>query len=88
MFTRWTKNAETKEDKAQWNTQVVAAIPVMKRLVTLLEEDLKSSEITMKKKATYSNPSWPYFLADLLGEQRAYNKAIMLIKNLYGENDS
>jgi len=87
MFTRWTKDV-TKDNRSEWVAQVGSAIPVMKKLVELLEEDLNASEIAMKKKAAYNNPSWPYYHADLLGEQRAYNKAILLIKNLYGETDS
>lgn len=85
MYTRWTKNLSD-QDKKQWIADVQAAQPTLKEVVKLLKEDLKSSSIRLKERDSYDKASWPFYVSDLLGEQRAFEKAIKLIENLIGEN--
>lgn len=82
MYTRWTKGL-TEQQKKDFDAQVVAAYPAMKKLVELLEEELNSTEKAVEDKENYSKDSWAYFQADLIGEKRVYKKIIRIINNLY-----
>ena len=84
MYTRWTKGL-TDQQKQDWYAQVKAAQPVLKKLSEIFQEDLNTSLSRLKNRDHYDKASWPYFVSDLLGEQRAYEKSMILINNLIEE---
>jgi len=84
MYTRWTTGL-TEQQKKDFSAQVVAAHPAMKKLVELIEEELKIAEKTIEDKENYTKAAWPYLQADQIGERRAYKKIVRLVRNLYNE---
>lgn len=84
MFTSWTKGLD-EGAKEQFILNVRAAQPAIRRILEVAQEHLEVSENLSKSRDVYDKASWPYFQADLLGEQRAYNKLIKLIENLKTE---
>lgn len=87
MYTLWTKGLSDKE-KEQWTVDVLAAQPVLKKLCKIMKETHEASEKAMRSKNNYELGSWPYFQADLLGEQRSYKKTLNLLENLLEDKNS
>lgn len=81
MFTRWTKGLSDQEIK-EFQTSVVSAQKLLKKIKEVAEEELSYTENASLDKDNYTLPAWPYFQADVLGQQRAYNKVLKLINNL------
>lgn len=81
MYTKWTAHLD-KDKQHEFKMQVSGAMPVIKRLLSFLEDELTASKEAGLSKSSYDSPAWPYMQADNLGEQRAYNRVIHLLKNL------
>jgi hypothetical protein len=78
MQTRWTKGLD-EAGKKELNSQLIASIPVLKRLGQLIEDSIEASTKVQESKETYESPSWAFFQADHVGELRAYRKILRLI---------
>ena len=63
MYTVWTKNLKTEEDKDNFNNQLLGARPVLERLYQLLEEKEVELGRVERSKTTYANPNWAYLQA-------------------------
>lgn len=78
MFTIWTKNLKTEQDREQFKNQLLSAQPVLDRLTELLNEkenELGRSERTM---LVYDSPSWAYQQA----HRNGYASALSAMKTL------
>lgn len=84
MYTLWTKNL-SEEDKKQWVIDVQVSQSVLKKFKEVLNINLIETRKVMKSRDSYDSVDWPYFIADNIGEQRAYEKAIKLLDNLINE---
>ena len=81
MYTAWNSHLP-KDKKHEFQVNVSAAQPVIRRTRDLLQKKLEASQKEMRSKDAYSSAAWPYHQADLLGEQRAYRTILDLIQNI------
>lgn len=81
MYSKWFSHLP-KNRKNEFTSQVLASQPVIKRLAEIIVDCLEESRELMKSKDNYSKSSWPYLQADLLGEQRAYERVYKLLDNI------
>jgi len=81
MYTTWTKGL-SEQHKKDIVSNIRASQPFIKRAVEVIEDKLAVSEQLMTSRDSYDKASWPYFQADLLGEQRAYRKILDLLNNV------
>lgn len=86
MYSKWYSHLKTEKEITEFKYSISAAKFVLERLSELLEEEAKVSETLMRSKESYVDAAWPYKQADSLGEQRAYGKALKLIRNAIEEN--
>lgn len=73
MFTKWTQHLRTDEDKERFRQQVLAAKPVLERLLDLMkseEDNLNRSETSVK---TFDTPNWAYLQAFKNGYRSCLN---------------
>jgi len=81
MISAWTKNCNSDEEKARFQSAVLGAKPVLNRLNELLcemEEDLSRSELSS---ANYDTPNWAPKQAHVNG-QKAQIRTIKFLINL------
>lgn len=81
MYSAWNSHLP-KDKKHEFQINVSAAQPVIRRTREILQKKLEASQKEMLTKEGYSSASWPYLQADLLGEQRAYATILDLIQNI------
>ena len=81
MYTSWAKGL-TEQQKNDLQLNIRASQPFIKRVLEILEGRLAACEQLGLSRDSYDKASWPYFQADLLGEQRAYRKIIDLFNNI------
>lgn len=81
MITAWTKACKTEEEKKRLTDSVLGSKIALKRLgelLTEMEEDLTSSELSIKN---YDSPNWSHKQADVNGSKRTI-RTIKRIINL------
>lgn len=87
MYTKWTSHLKTPDDKKRFENQVTGSKPVLERLITLIDEDLKAIE---EAEQDFDNSSWAYKEAYLIGakkELRKYRKLINLDEQVIKTNE-
>lgn len=63
MFTVWTKNLKTEEEKENFTNQLIGARPVLQRLSDLLTEKEAELDRSERSQKAYENPNWAYLQA-------------------------
>lgn len=78
MYSIWTQNLKTDEEKVNFQSTLRGSKPVLTRLAEIIEHkrsDLSRSERSLK---TYLNPSWAYEQA----HKNGYDSALKNIQEL------
>jgi hypothetical protein len=78
---RWTKGLN-KKDSQEMKMALQAAKPVLNRLQLIINQDLSQVKKETQAKEGYSNAAWPYYQADLIGNQRALDRILKLLDGL------
>lgn len=78
MKSRWLKGLNEK-DKGTIAADVKSSATVLRRLATMLQEDIDSSVKAMASSSHFGSPSWEDRMSAYLGAQQAYRKVIDLI---------
>jgi hypothetical protein len=63
MYTVWTKNLKTDQEKDNFNNQLLGARPVLERLMELLNEKEYSLESSERSVKAYETPNWAFLQA-------------------------
>ena len=79
MKQRWLHKVLPK-DKPTVKADILASREVLKRLSTLVQEDLDLSVKAMSSRDQFKDPAWAEKMAHYLGEQAAYRKLIEFLK--------
>ena len=82
--TDWIKHIKDPKQREEFRGYVVNSRPLLERLIDILEERIKNSE---PKKTDYEQGSWPYYMADTIGYQRALKEVIRLVDITERGND-
>ena len=88
MYTIWTKDLTSEDQKKEWNYKVSSASPVLLKILKVLKSELDNIEDKINSKDQYTNASWPYYISDLLGQKRVILRINDLINNLYEGRNS
>ena len=82
-LTLWTSNLKTEEGKREFlQLMQVSNGPVLKRLLSIVQEELNKSQKSSLNSKNYDSPSWAYIQADNVGYQRALSIMEELIKGI------
>jgi hypothetical protein len=57
MYTVWTKNLQTQEEKDNFNNMLLSARPVLERLTQILDEKERDLTISERSLKSYENPN-------------------------------
>lgn len=80
MKASWTKGLEPELEK-EIRGDFLSSRIVRHRLITILEEKIKSAQILAMDKDGYNIPNWAFKQADLIGFQRALKEIIDLVSD-------
>lgn len=78
ISTQWLKGLKDK-DKETFKKKLAAQQKIFKVLQNILEEKIEVSIKEGRQKEKYDKASWPFYQADKIGEQRAYQEIIDLL---------
>jgi hypothetical protein len=79
MQLSWLKGAKTPEAKKERKALIQAALPTLKILKEILEDELNNLEDNELKSDVYNASNWAYLQADINGAKRTYRKVIDLL---------
>lgn len=79
MQLSWLKGAKTPEAKKERKALIQAALPTLKILKEILEDELTNLEDNELKSDVYNASNWAYLQADINGAKRTYRKVIDLL---------
>lgn len=79
MQLSWLKGAKTPEAKKERKALIQAALPTLKVLKEILENELDNLEDNELKSDVYNASNWAYLQADINGAKRTYRKVIDLL---------
>jgi hypothetical protein len=79
MQLSWLKGAKTPEAKKERKALIQAAMPTLKILKEILEDELNNLEDNELKSDVYNASNWAYLQADINGAKRTYRKVIDLL---------
>lgn len=77
MNIKWTSHLESgTAEKEEFKQLVLAAKPVLNRLIQIMEKDCKAKDVEQLDFAAYDSVNWPLKQADLIASKRLYKKLI------------
>lgn len=77
----WLKDLKNTKDKDKFKEVLLHSQGLFKTIIKIIEENIKQNNKDRLKKDMYSSPNWHLEQADLVGETRAYEKVIKLLRN-------
>ena len=86
ISTKWIKHCKTQEERKIVLAKVQAARPAFELLQKMIKEEIASKRKNTNKKDRYESPSWAFYQADSMGEERALNSLLKLI-NIKNEEE-
>lgn len=65
----------------EFKENYIRALPFRKHLADVLEAEIESLHGAMRDEAHFDNPSWPYFQADRLGQEKMARRIIGMLRD-------
>ena len=79
ISSRWIKKAKTQEQKKEVMLKITSAIPALEMLADMIKDDIENKRKKTVSKDRYQEPSWAYYQADSVGEERALRSILKLL---------
>jgi hypothetical protein len=82
MWTKWTQNLKSEQDRIEFERSFQSARPVLDRAIDILnerEKALTNRELDLK---SFGSPSWPYLQAALVGARAELRNLKILFTTL------
>ena len=77
--TRWRKKDKTQEQKKEVMLKITSAIPGFDMLADMIKDDIENKRKKTVSKDRYQEPSWAYYQAYSVGEERALRSILKLL---------
>lgn len=79
MNKTWYKDCKDDKEKEERSHNLVAAVPSLRVLKSILLDYKRDIEYNQSKADLYDSPNWAYQQADFLGQKRSLDKILELL---------